>query len=106
MKVILNLALVALGLLHPPISHAQQLPSPDILSDTTLAQKYFNRGKELETSANYDSANFHFETSRLIYEKMLARQDDARIRAKYLRCYNDVGFNLVRRENMPMPLLI
>jgi len=98
MKAIFNLAILALGLLHSPISRAQQTPSrPTSLADTTLAQNYFDQGNKLEARAQYDSSIFCFEKARGIYEKILARYDEPKIWGKYVSCYNDIGWNLMNK---------
>jgi len=96
MKAWLNLAMLALGLLHPQIAWAQQTPSrPTSLADTTLAQNYFDRGKELTTRAKNDSAIYYLEKAREIYKKLLARREEKKFWEKLIPCDTGVGRNLI-----------
>ena len=61
--------------------------------DTTLAQKYFESAIDLAKKGQYDSSNYYFKKTSLIYEKAANQNNEATTWKKYVSCINLLGSN-------------
>ncbi|MDP2364273.1 MAG: tetratricopeptide repeat protein, partial [Ignavibacteria bacterium] len=64
------------------------------LSDTTIANDYFDLGRALANQSKNDSSNIYFQKSINIYEDLTNQYDQERLWLKYIQALNYLGYNL------------
>ncbi len=73
------------------------LDSQSIISDTTLANQYFDLAKKNENSSKYDSAIFYAEKAQVLYIKYLGEKSLKNANILYLLgklCWRDAKYEL------------
>jgi CHAT domain-containing protein/Tfp pilus assembly protein PilF len=67
--------------------------------DTLLANKTFDKAKDLYSRAKYDSSKYYLEQASLIYEKAAIQYNEPKMWEKYVSCINNIGNNFRRQGN-------
>ena len=64
--------------------------------DTTLANQYLTKAKELAKKAQYDSSNFYYEKASVIYERYAIKSNNKKGWEKYVACITSLATNFQR----------
>lgn len=76
---------------------AQETSSSE-LSDTVLANQYFELGKSFATKAVYDSSNYYFRKAGEIFNSLCNKYNQTDLWRSLIACSNKIGWNLIWQE--------
>lgn len=68
------------------------------LSDTTLANQYFELGKSFSTKALYDSSDYYFGKAGEIFNSLCSKYNQTDLWRSLIACSNKIGWNLIWQE--------
>ena len=89
-----------------PQKNSNQLPEPKIeISDTKLANQYFDKAKKFDEAAQNDSCIFYLKKAGVLYEKVASKYQAEKIWEKYIQCFNGIGNKLWRKAEFDKAML-
>ena len=75
--------------------NTSQLPEPKVeISDTAIANQYFDKAKKFDEDAQEDSCIFYFKKASVLYKQEASKYQDAKIWEKYIHSINGIGYKL------------